>query len=99
LTYGSLVDELQLLVAGWAKKKEERAAKWMTALVQQDIDDLDDLKLRAKSNVAWQALLKELVDNHHGQLVAALEDWKEQWDASRAKPMDVEGLYLLFLFK
>jgi hypothetical protein len=54
----------------WAKGNEARKNKWLTELIENDVEDLQTLKDLAESS-GWQRTLDKL----SGVLVAKLESW------------------------
>jgi hypothetical protein len=57
----------------WAKNNTERKDKWLTELINNDVDDMETLKKRAESS-RWQSTLEKLSNG----LAVELEIWRKQ---------------------
>jgi hypothetical protein len=64
---------LRAMVLEWAKNNEERCAKWLAELKDNDIEDMQTLEERSESS-RWQKTLDELSNG----LVAKLEKWYKE---------------------
>ena len=78
----------------WAKGNETRKNKWLTELIENDVEDLQTLKERAESS-RWNRTLDKLSDG----LVAKLESWfSDTFPQSKPSGAQFLNFYICFFF-